>query len=36
MSNDRIFELCDVVRETAYGIHRYLGPGFSNGFTRML
>ena len=28
MSNDRIFELCDVVRETAYAIHRYLGPGF--------
>jgi GxxExxY protein len=24
---DPIFQLCDVVRETAYSIHRYLGPG---------
>jgi len=24
---DRIFQLCDVVRETGYAIHRYLGPG---------
>ena len=24
---DRIFQLCDVVRETGYAIHRYHGPG---------
>jgi GxxExxY protein len=24
---DRPFELCDAVRETAYAIHRYHGPG---------
>src|SRR5204862_8353565 len=24
---DQVFQLCDVVRETGYAIHRYLGPG---------
>lgn len=24
---DPVFELCDVVRETAYAVHRYHGPG---------
>ena len=24
---DRVFQLCDVVRETGYAIHRYHGPG---------
>ena len=24
---DRIFELCDIVRQTGYAIHRYHGPG---------
>lgn len=24
---DRAFELCDIVRETGYAIHRYHGPG---------
>ena len=24
---DRVFELCDVVRETGYAIHRFHGPG---------
>ncbi len=24
---DPVFELCDVIRETAYAIHRYHGPG---------
>src|SRR5688500_7956445 len=24
---DRIFQLCDVVRETGYAVHRYHGPG---------
>ncbi|MBM3876737.1 MAG: GxxExxY protein [Verrucomicrobia bacterium] len=24
---DRVFQLCDQVREAAYSIHRYLGPG---------
>lgn len=27
MSKDPIFQLCDVVRETSYAIHCYLGPG---------
>lgn len=27
MGKDRIFELCDVVRETAYELHRYLRHG---------
>ena len=26
-NKDRPFVLCDLVRETAYAIHRYLGPG---------
>jgi hypothetical protein len=26
-SKDRPFELCDIVRETAFAIHRYHGPG---------
>lgn len=26
-SKDRVFALCDQVRETGYAIHRYLGPG---------
>lgn len=24
---DKIFQLCDVVRETGYAVHRYLDPG---------
>lgn len=24
---DRVFQLCDVVRETGYAIHEFLGPG---------
>ena len=31
---DRIFRLCDTVRETAYALHRYLGPVISKRFTR--
>ena len=28
VSKDPVFELCDVVRQTADAIHCYLGPGF--------
>ena len=24
---DRVFQLCDIVRETSFAIHKYLGPG---------
>ncbi|MDX1962305.1 MAG: GxxExxY protein [Pirellulales bacterium] len=27
MQKDPIFELCDIVRETGFAIHKYLGPG---------
>src|SRR5688500_3735197 len=27
ITKDRPFALCDIVRETAYAIHRYHGPG---------
>ena len=27
MPKDPVFQLCDIVRETAYAIHEYLGPG---------
>jgi len=27
MKKDRVFELCDIVRETGFAIHRYHGPG---------
>ena len=27
MTKDRVFQLCDLVRETGYAIHRYHGPG---------
>ena len=38
---DRIFRLCDTVRETAYALHRYLGPGhlekvYQNGLVHRL
>jgi len=26
-TKDRVFQLCDLVRETGYAIHRYHGPG---------
>jgi hypothetical protein len=28
MGKDRVFELTDVVRETAFAIHCYFGPGY--------
>lgn len=27
MTKDRPFELCDIIRETGYSIHRFHGPG---------
>lgn len=27
MPKDRVFQLCDIIRETSYAIHEYLGPG---------
>lgn len=27
LSKDPIFQLCDVIRETAFALHRYHGPG---------
>lgn len=24
---DRVFQLCDIVRETSFAIHNFLGPG---------
>ena len=27
MPKDRVFQLCDIIRETGYAIHEYLGPG---------
>lgn len=38
---DPVFELCDVVRETAYAVHRYHGPGhlekiYENALTNRL
>ncbi|MGC4004936.1 MAG: GxxExxY protein [Pirellulales bacterium] len=27
MEKDPIFDLCDVIRETAFAAHRFLGPG---------
>ncbi len=24
---DRVFQLCDIVRETSFAIHKFLGPG---------
>ncbi len=26
-TKDPVFQLCDVVRETAFAIHKFLGPG---------
>jgi GxxExxY protein len=38
---DRVFELCDIVRETGFAIHQYLGPGhlekvYENAFVNRL
>jgi GxxExxY protein len=27
MPKDRVFQLCDIIRETGFAIHEYLGPG---------
>ena len=27
MAKDRVFQLCDIIRETGYAIHEFLGPG---------
>lgn len=28
MAKDRVFELCDIVRETSFSVHRWFGPGY--------
>ncbi len=41
MPKDRVFQLCDIIRETGYAIHEYLGPGhlekvYENALTHRL
>jgi len=38
---DRVFEVCDVVRETGFAMHKYFGPGhlekvYENSYTNRL
>lgn len=33
---DEVFKLCDIVRETSYSIHKYLGTGTWKVFMRKL
>jgi GxxExxY protein len=38
---DRVFELCDIVRETGFAVHKYFGPGhlekvYENSYTNRL
>ena len=38
---DRVFELCDIVRETGFAMHKYFGPGhlekvYENSYTNRL